>query len=174
MKITRLFTTLLILLLSVLLVGCGGTKPSAQPGTTETVATDVVATDEAATEAPAASSGFTLEAPKTGSTNERLRELWKLTRPIVEADSTAGYSEDEYQARRTEIWAAYTDIQIADTMAATQSEPVGQIIPRILELVDHVYGWPGDSIEDRVKGRQDTDRTEYLIEDIESQIQAMP
>jgi len=53
-------------------------------------------------------------------------------------------------------------------------EQIGRLIPRILELIDHLYGFPGTPAERGIKERQNKGRTDYLIADIEKQIQALP
>ena len=108
-----------------------------------------------------------LEIPEEGTPGERLEALWSQTRPLVERDAGAGYDDAEYQARRQPIWRAWTSLQMS---VAGEDDRVSEIIPRVLELINQVYGWTAFSPEERAKKRSNKARTAGLIEEIDQEI----
>jgi hypothetical protein len=113
---------------------------------------------------------FIVETPQTGNLSQRVKMLWETTRPIIEKDARANLTDEDYQARRTPLFTAWVNLQaVPDEKAAVTPETmagISRIIPRILELIDHVYGFPGFSKEERERKRQNLGRTNYLIKDI--------
>jgi hypothetical protein len=120
------------------------------------------------------STELSIKVPESGSLPERVRLLWATTLPIIRADASAGLSDADYQARRLPLFAAWVTLQQQNASDPKTDEQISQLIPRILELIDHVYGFPGTPADRRVKERQNKGRTDYLIADIEKQVQALP
>lgn len=118
--------------------------------------------------------GLSVDVPESGSMTERVRSLWATTLPIIRNDASAGLSDADYQARRVPLFSAWVTLQARNGSAAKPSERISRLIPRILELIDHVYGFPGTPRAERIKERQNKGRTEYIIADIEKQIKALP
>lgn len=115
-----------------------------------------------------------LEAPKDGKIVERVRKLWEKTRPMVEADEKAKLSDEEYLKKRNDIFGAWVDLQVDNSISDEKSEDVSKLIPRILELIDHVYGFPGSTKEDRMEERKNTGRTAYLIKELDKKVSDLP
>lgn len=118
----------------------------------------------------ALASDLVIQAPKQGNLLERTRALWAVTEPIIKQDAAANLGDAAYQARRPALFEAWVKLQMVQQAQSGVSpqvhDAVSSLIPRILELVDHLYGFPGESLEQRVKTRANKDRREYLIEDI--------
>jgi hypothetical protein len=117
---------------------------------------------------------LSIKVPESGSLAERVRALWATTSPIIQADAAAGLSDADYQARRLPLFSAWVTLQSQNASDPKTDEQIGRLIPRILELIDHVYGFPGTPADRRIKERQNAGRTNYLIADIEKQVQALP
>jgi len=115
----------------------------------------------------------TLVIPEGKDNVEKLKKLWDITKPIIQADEKAKLTDDQYLEKRNDVFGVWVDLQIENSTNDTNSG-VSQLLPRILELVDHVYGFPGFTQEEREEERENTGRTEYLIEDIEEKIAALP
>jgi hypothetical protein len=118
-----------------------------------------------------------IQAPKQGNLLERTRALWAITEPIIKRDADANLGDAAYLARRPALFEAWVKLQMVQQAQSGVSpqahDAVSSLIPRILELVDHVYGFPGDSLQQRMKTRADKDRREYLIEDIGEKMAAI-
>ncbi len=112
-----------------------------------------------------------IKAPTTGSVPERVSSFWATTLPIIRKDATAGLTEEQYQARRLDLFSEWVGLQQANANAAQSSKDVSTATTRVLELIDHVYGFPGTPVAERAKERQNTERTEALIADIDRQMQ---
>jgi hypothetical protein len=149
-----------ILLLGVLAAGCA--KGSSQSAGNE----------------PAQTGGekqeLSIEVPESGSLPDRVRSLWTTTLPIIRKDASAGLSDADYQTRRLPLFSAWVTLQQQNASAPKTDDRIGELIPRIPELVDHVYGFPGTPAGRRIKERQNKGRTDYLIADIEKQVRALP
>ncbi|MDA8103944.1 MAG: hypothetical protein M0Z71_01060 [Nitrospiraceae bacterium] len=117
---------------------------------------------------------LSIKVPESGSLADKVRSLWATTLPIIKNDAAAGLSDADYQARRLPLFSAWVTLQSQNASDPKTDEQIGRLIPRILELIDHLYGFPGTPAERRIKERQNKGRTDYLIADIEKQIQALP
>jgi hypothetical protein len=115
-------------------------------------------------------SGLNIQVPDSGPITQRVKQFWQTTRPIIEADAQASLSEARYQARRNVLFAAWVRLQAAPN----STDDVGRLIPRILELIDHVYGFPGYSEVKRIKKRQNVGRTNYLLKEIDRRVDKLP
>lgn len=120
---------------------------------------------------------FVVETPQTGNLSQRVKKLWETTLPIIEKDARANLTDEDYQARRTPLFAAWVNLQaVPDENSEVSPETmagISRIIPRILELIDHVYGFPGFTREEREKKRQNLGRTSYLIKDINEKMKTI-
>ncbi|MDA8432744.1 MAG: hypothetical protein M0Z60_07260 [Nitrospiraceae bacterium] len=117
---------------------------------------------------------LSIKVPESGTLNDRVRALWATTLPIIKTDAAAGLSDADYQARRLPLFSAWVTLQQQNANAPANDTQLSKVIPRILELLDHVYGFPGTPAEKRIKERQNAGRTAYLIADIERQVAALP
>lgn len=115
-----------------------------------------------------------IQVPESGPITVRVRQLWQETRPIIEKDAQAKESDAYYQARRTPLFDAWVKLQVANGMLTPPSEDVGQAIPRILETIDQVYGFPGYSEAERNKNRQNVRRSLYLMRDVDKRLSKLP
>jgi hypothetical protein len=115
--------------------------------------------------------------PKEGDLLARVRTLWAQTLPLVQADAASGRDDAWFQGRRTPIFSAWVGLQrVRDAEAGVPPatrEAIARLIPRILELVDQVYGFPGYSQEKREKARANQGRTRHLIKDIQTKLAAL-
>jgi hypothetical protein len=116
---------------------------------------------------------LSIKVPESGSLPERVRALWRTTLPIIKGDAEAGLSDADYQARRLPLFSAWVTLQQENANSSASDNRVSELIPRILELIDHVYGFPGTPADRRIKERQNRGRTDYLIDDINKQIEAL-
>ncbi len=121
-----------------------------------------------------ATSGFHIQVPESGPLAQKVKQLWQTTRPIIEADAGANQSDAYYQARRAPLFTAWVRLQMDSSIATDSSEDVSRLIPRILELIDHVYGFPGFPEVQRVAQRKKAGRTAYLIKDIDRRLSKLP
>jgi hypothetical protein len=125
----------------------------------------------------AAAAGPEIAVPRQGDLLARVRGLWAQTRPLVEADAASGQDDAWFQARRTPIFGAWVELQrVRDEEAGVppaSREAIARLIPRILELVDQVYGFPGYTREKREQARANQGRTRHLIKDIEGKLAAI-
>jgi hypothetical protein len=125
----------------------------------------------------ALAAGPAIAAPKEGDLLTRVRALWAQTLPLVEADAASGQDDAWFQARRTPIFGAWVGLQrVQDAESGVPPatrEAIARLIPRILELVDQVYGFPGYSREKREKARASQGRTRHLIKDIQAKLAAI-
>jgi hypothetical protein len=119
-------------------------------------------------------SGLHIQVPESGPLTRKVKQLWQTTRPIIEADARANQSDAYYQARRTPMFTAWVRLQMDNSIATDSSEDVSRLIPRILEVIDHVYGFPGFSEAQRVAQRKNAGRTAYLIKDIDRRLSKLP
>ena len=108
-----------------------------------------------------------LEAPEEGPAAQRAKALWGQTRPLVERDAKAGYSDSEYLSRRQPIWSAWTSLQMS---VAGEDERVSRVIPKVLELINQVYGWPAFPAERRAEERRKAGRIERQIGELDRSI----
>jgi hypothetical protein len=115
-----------------------------------------------------------VQAPESGPITARVRQLWQETRPIIEKDAQAARSDAYYQARRGPLFEAWVKLQVANSLAEQPSGDVGQVIPRILETIEQVYGFPGFSEAERIKNRQNVGRSLYLLKDVDKLISRLP
>lgn len=149
-----------IMLAMVLTAGCdrgsskGGQKSAGQTGSVKTE--------------------LQIKVPEAGSINDRVRSLWATTMPVIKADASAGLSDAEYQSRRLPLFSAWVMLQQANTNAQPPVKQVAQVIPDILGLIDHLYGFPGTPAAEREKQRQNRSRTDSLIADIDKQVRELP
>ncbi|MEJ2685323.1 MAG: hypothetical protein P8Z71_13135 [Candidatus Sulfobium sp.] len=151
---------LLVFLFAVLAAGCS--KGSSQSAGTK------------AGQADGEKQELSIKVPESGSLPEQVRSLWATTLPIIRNDASAGLSDADYQARRVPLFSAWMTLQAQNGSDPKGSDRISRLIPRILELIDHVYGFPGTPPAERIKERRNKGRTEYLITDIEKQIKALP
>jgi hypothetical protein len=110
-----------------------------------------------------------LEVPEEGPYNQRVKTLWELTRPIVQADAQAGHSDAEYLARRQPIWNAWIGLQMSAAGEGSEAEqqPRSEAIIKVLDLLNQVYGWPAFSVAEREEERRKTGRIQNLVEEID-------
>ncbi len=125
----------------------------------------------------ALAAGALIEAPREGDLLERVHKLWAQTLPMVEADLAAGREDAWYLERRRPLFTAWVMLQAMPedkSGVPTQTrDAIGRLIPRILELVDHVYGFPGYSQAKREQNRANQGRARFLIKDIEKKLAAI-
>jgi len=114
-------------------------------------------------------SSLSIEVPQSGTMPARVRKLWGITKPIIEADSKANYPDAEYQARRLPLFTAWVNLQRQDS-----TDEISRLIPRILELIDHVYGFPGTPAAKRMETRKNLKRQAYLLKDIDRRVSKLP
>jgi hypothetical protein len=115
-----------------------------------------------------------VQVPESGPISARVHQLWQETRPIIEQDARAGQNDAYYQARRGPLFEAWVKLQVANSLAEHPSEDVGQLIPRILETIDQVYGFPGFTEAERINHRQNVGRSIYLLKDVDKRISRIP
>lgn len=126
---------------------------------------------------PAEAAGLSVSAPQEGDLLQRVHKLWAQTLPIIEADMAAGREDAWYQGRRSPLFTAWVMLQAVPEANSGVSprarDAIGNLIPRTLELVDHVYGFPGYSQAKREEERANQGRTRYLIKDIQKKLAAI-
>jgi hypothetical protein len=121
-----------------------------------------------------AAADLKIQVPQSGPMSQRVKQLWQTTRPIIEADARGNLSEARYQARRTPLFSAWVRLQGDNSISSGPSEAASRVIPRILELINHVYGFPGYPEAKRVAERRNAGRTAYLIKDINRRLAKLP
>jgi hypothetical protein len=159
----NIFLLLAAAFLCVAIAGCSSKPSSESKGPAET----------AQKGAPAAQ---TPVVPSEGSATERVKKLWRETRPLIAADAMASLSEAEYQARRHEIFSAWGNLQaqlslIPDSPALDRSK---KFIPKVLKLVEDLYGFPGNTEAERQKRREPVKtHIEKRLSDLDSEINTL-
>jgi len=93
-----------------------------------------------------------------GSPRERMRDLWRQSRPIIEKDAKAAYSDPEYLSRRKPLFETWVNLQFKLAWEGKKNpspsyEKAERIIPDVLGSIDNLYGFPGFSKPMREKRR---------------------
>ena len=115
-----------------------------------------------------------------GSPKERVKDLWRQSRPLIEKDAKATLSDSEYLTRRGPLFETWVNLQFklaweGRKVTSPASEKAQRVIPEILGLIDKLYGFPGYSKVMREKKRQQAKKTiEAALSRLDRIINALP
>ena len=93
-----------------------------------------------------------------GSSKERINDLWRQSRPIIEKDAKADLSDAKYLNLRSPLFDVWGNLQFKlawenRKVLSPASDKAQRVIPEILGLIDKLYGFPGYSNIMREKKR---------------------
>ena len=101
--------------------------------------------------------------PVKGTPAERVKELWRITSPIIVSDAKANYADKEYLKRRPPLFDAWATLQVKLSLENLKSPGPAyknalKVIPEVLRVIDDLYGFPGNSKILREKKRKNIRR----------------
>jgi len=118
---------------------------------------------------------FSMDAPGNATYGQHIVALWEKTKPALREDLAANLPDAEYLRLGKTMRAAWVNLQVHGSLhhadkrgsgvADTRDDTLADLVGKIIELVDDVYGWPPDTPREREDKRQAMrkSRLEYKI-----------
>ncbi|EFL52701.1 hypothetical protein DesfrDRAFT_0331 [Solidesulfovibrio fructosivorans JJ]] len=107
---------------------------------------------------------FSVDEPGDATYKQHIVALWEKTKPVLREDLAANLSDAEYLRLGKPMRAAWVNLQVHASLRHagkrdsgvedTKDHTFADLVGKIIELVDDVYGWPPDTPREREDKRQ--------------------